>query len=84
MEIPIGSIIDLARITLETADCAKGLSNTHYLLNEAQASLIEGRVQGIKFGFMFRLKSFWVGCHYSDYCRRFCVNPIHALQYGLF
>ena len=74
MDIPVGSIIDITRIILETADDAKGLSNVHYLINESQAKLVEGRAQGVKFGAMFRLKSFWIGIHYSDYCKRFCIN----------
>jgi hypothetical protein len=27
-----------------------------------------------KYGVIFRLKSFWIGCHYSDYNKRFCLN----------
>ena len=28
------------------------------------------------FGFIFRPKSFWMGIHYSDYNKRFCMNII--------
>ena len=74
MDISTGAIIDTVRIILETAENSKGLCQTQYLINEAQAKIFEGRVQSVKFGFMFRLKSFWVGWHYSDYCRRHCIN----------
>ena len=25
-------------------------------------------------GIIFRLKSFWMGCHYSDWNKRYCLN----------
>jgi hypothetical protein len=30
----------------------------------------------MNWGIIIRPKSFWVGLHYSDYCRRFCLNII--------
>lgn len=28
----------------------------------------------MKYGVLFRPKSFWIGCHYSDANKRFCIN----------
>lgn len=30
----------------------------------------------MKYGILFRWRSFWVGVHYSQRNRRFCINPI--------
>lgn len=30
----------------------------------------------MKFGFLFRLQSAWVGLHYSKECKRYCLNII--------
>ena len=27
-----------------------------------------------RYGFIFRLKSFWIGLHYSDFNDRYCLN----------
>ena len=28
----------------------------------------------MKYGWLFRLESFWIGVHYSPYNKRFCIN----------
>lgn len=28
------------------------------------------------YGLIFRLESMWIGCHYSSYNKRFCLNLI--------
>lgn len=30
-------------------------------------------------GVLFRLKSFWIGVHYSDHTKRFCINLIPCI-----
>lgn len=32
-----------------------------------------------KWGLIFRLGSFWIGCHYSPYNKRFCLNIIPGI-----
>jgi hypothetical protein len=34
---------------------------------------------GIKWGFILRHKSFWIGLHYSDYNNRYCLNIIPGI-----
>lgn len=34
------------------------------------------KTRGWKVGFLFRLGSWWLGCHYSYKERRFCINLI--------
>lgn len=37
---------------------------------------------GVKrYGFIFRLKSFWLGLHYSDYNKRYCLNIIPCVTF---
>lgn len=33
----------------------------------------------MKFGYLIRLGSFWVGAHYSPHNKRLCINPIPFL-----
>lgn len=33
----------------------------------------------MKYGIIFRLKSFWIGLHYSHYNKRFCLNVIPCI-----
>lgn len=40
---------------------------------------MNNKVDKITIGYLFRFKSFWIGCHYSDECRRFCINVIPCL-----
>lgn len=30
----------------------------------------------MKTGWLFRLSAFWIGVHYSDSNKRFCINPL--------
>lgn len=30
----------------------------------------------MKAGILFRLSSFWIGCHYSSYYKRACINLV--------
>ncbi len=32
-----------------------------------------------KSGIIIRLKSFWIGCHYSDYNKRYCLNILPCI-----
>lgn len=33
----------------------------------------------IKWGVIIRWKSFWIGCHYSDYNKRYCLNILPCI-----
>lgn len=33
-------------------------------------------ISNYKAGILFRLQSFWIGIHYSKYCKRWCINLI--------
>jgi hypothetical protein len=37
----------------------------------------------MKFGFIFRLWSFWVGLHYSHANRRVCFNPLPCVTFWM-
>lgn len=30
----------------------------------------------MKIGILFNLGSAWIGCHYSDYTKRYCINLV--------
>lgn len=30
----------------------------------------------MKYGILFRLSAAWIGVHYSDANKRFCINPL--------
>ncbi len=36
-----------------------------------------------QFGVLFRLKSFWIGWHYSNKCKRLCVNLIPCVTFWI-
>lgn len=36
---------------------------------------------GISWGVIFRLKSFWIGCHYSDVYNRYCLNILPGMTF---
>lgn len=38
---------------------------------------------GYQFGVLFRLKSFWIGWHYSNKCKRLCVNLIPCVTFWI-
>lgn len=33
----------------------------------------------MKVGILFQPKAWWIGVHYSDYTRRFCINLVPCL-----
>lgn len=41
--------------------------------------LWHGKHRGYRFGLLFNLPSLWVGVHYSQYNRRYCINLIPTL-----
>lgn len=60
MDIPASEICNGIKLLLE-------INNTE---------ICRLRVDKIRIGFLFRLKSFWVGIHYSDHDKRFCINIV--------
>lgn len=41
--------------------------------------MIIALIFGDKYGMIIRLKSFWIGVHYSDYNKRYCINIIPCI-----
>lgn len=33
----------------------------------------------MKYGIILRLSSFWIGVHYSNYCKRLCINILPCI-----
>lgn len=42
-------------------------------------NLGHSKLRGYRFGLLFNSSSLWVGVHYSDYTRRFCINLLPCL-----
>ena len=38
-----------------------------------------GRLGDYRFGLLFNLPSLWVGVHYSQYNRRYCINIVPTI-----
>lgn len=47
--------------------------------------LLEDQLVGdsVEWGVLFNWRSFWVGCHYSRYNRRFCINLIPGFTFWI-
>ena len=45
--------------------------------------LCHGKFRGYRFGLLFNLPSLWVGVHYSQYNRRYCINLIPTITLWL-
>jgi hypothetical protein len=50
--------------------------------NQGSTNLYPSYLQpASRWGVIFRLRSFWVGCHYSDRHMRFCINLVPCLTF---
>lgn len=63
----------------------KYIAHAHPGLTTAENKSVAKKfsLKNYQYGVLFRLKSFWIGAHYSNKCKRLCVNIIPCLTFWI-